>query len=61
MSLNNTGPVRSWQKVAALTAEERDPQKVLDLARELIRLLDEEDENRLQRPKQDLAKETGAA
>lgn len=34
--------LRSWQELAKLTAEQKDPAKVLELAQELIRALDEE-------------------
>jgi len=34
--------VADWKSIAALTAAEADPDKVLDLAKELIRVLDEE-------------------
>ena len=35
-------PSRSWQELAALVAEEEDPQKILLLAQEMIRALDAE-------------------
>lgn len=41
MSRQNRQPSRDWKSVAALVAEETDPEKVLELARELISALDE--------------------
>ena len=35
-------PPRSWRELAALVAEEEDPQKILLLAKEMIRALDAE-------------------
>ena len=34
--------LRSWQELAKLTAEQKDPTNVLELAQQLIRALDEE-------------------
>lgn len=46
MSHDDMNPLRDWRQIAALTAREEDPNKVLDLARELIRLLDRESSQR---------------
>jgi len=35
-------PPRSWRELAALVAEEEDPQKILLLAQEMLRALDAE-------------------
>lgn len=42
MSQGDMKPTRSWRELAALVAEEEDPQKILLLAREMIRALDAE-------------------
>jgi len=41
MSRDNQQPSRDWKSVAALVGHETDPGKALELARELIRELDE--------------------
>lgn len=41
MSQDNEQSPREWKRVAALVATETDPGKALELARELIRALDE--------------------
>lgn len=41
MSQNNDQRSRDWKSVAALVATETDPEKMLELAGELIRALDE--------------------
>ena len=40
MSLVDMKTPRSWQEIATLVAREEDPQKILLLAREMIRALD---------------------
>ena len=40
MSLVDMKPPRNWQEIVALVAREQDPQKILLLAREMIRALD---------------------
>jgi len=40
MSQVDMKPPRSWEEVATLIAKEEDPQKILLLAREMIRALD---------------------
>jgi hypothetical protein len=47
MSQGDMEPPRSWRELAALVAEEEDPQKSLLLAQEMIRALDAESSKRL--------------
>lgn len=42
MSQGDREPPRTWRQLAALVAEEQDPQKILLLAQEIIRALDAE-------------------
>jgi len=42
MSQGDMEPQRTWRELAALVAEEEDPQKILLLAQEMIRALDAE-------------------
>lgn len=39
-------PASSWQHLAEKTAREQDPKKVVELAKELIRALDEQQNSR---------------
>lgn len=62
MSHDDMSPLRDWREIADLTAKEEDPQKVLDLAKELIRLLDEESNKRFDEVSENVkAREKGAA
>ena len=47
MSQVDVKPPRSWRDIAQLAAQEQNPQRVLELARELIRALDAESNRRL--------------
>jgi hypothetical protein len=40
-------PTGTWREIARKAANEQDPEKVLELARELIRALDSESNNRM--------------
>ncbi len=47
MSKVDGKPPRSWREIAQLTSQEHDPQRVLELARQLIRALDAESNRRM--------------
>jgi hypothetical protein len=49
MSQTNSKPTRSWREIAQLAASEHDPQRVLQLAQELVRALDAESDKRMQK------------
>ena len=62
MSQADLKPPRSWREIARLTAQEQNPQRVLELAQELIRALDIESNRRMTESGKDLkANEKGAA
>jgi hypothetical protein len=48
MSQGDVNFVPDWKSIAVLTAAEADPDKVLDLAKELIRALDHESNRSLE-------------
>ncbi len=43
MTLPSSTPARTWQTIAEEASRERDPQKLLQLSKELERALDERD------------------
>lgn len=47
MSRVDVKPSRSWREIAQLAANEQNPQKVLQLAQELIRALDLESDEQM--------------
>jgi len=47
MSQVDVKPPRSWREIAQFAAQEQNPQRVLELARELIRALDAQSNRRL--------------
>jgi hypothetical protein len=47
MSEVDVKPPRSWREIAWLTAQEQNPQRVRELAQELIRALDAENNRRM--------------
>jgi len=58
MSNSDMTPLPSWREIALQAAEQKDPNKALQLAEELIRALDRESRRRMDEIK---AEEKGAA